>query len=85
MATTATVGEYDIILDVNQNGICNAGDAVDHPNHPGSPSLHQWMTDGDGDTFMLRLAPALDCDDFDPEVNPDATEICMTYRHDHGI
>jgi len=29
------VGEYDIIFDVNPNGQYNAGDYVDHPNHPG--------------------------------------------------
>jgi hypothetical protein len=35
-APTLVVGEYDLVIDANQNGYYNAGiDAVDDPNHPG--------------------------------------------------
>jgi hypothetical protein len=75
-----TIGEYDIVLDVNQNGIYNAGvDAVDNPNHPGfTVSSAPTCTDDDGDGFYVEAAcpGPRDCDDNDPSVSPAAAEDC---------
>jgi hypothetical protein len=75
-----TIGEYDIVLDVNRNGVYNAGiDAVDDPNHPGFTVISSpTCTDKDGDGFYVEPAcpGPRDCNDNNASVNPASQEFC---------
>jgi len=75
-----TIGEYDIVLDVNRNGVYNACiDAVDDPNHPGfTVGPPPTCTDNDGDGFYAEPAcpGPRDCDDNNVSVYPASQEFC---------
>jgi hypothetical protein len=76
-----TGGEYDIVLDANQNGTYDAGiDQVDDPNHPGFIVC----TDNDGDGYYVGggACGAVDCDDTDDDIHPGATEQCNSVDDD---
>jgi hypothetical protein len=76
-----TGGEYDIVLDANQNGTYDAGiDAVEDPNHPGFIVC----TDNDGDGYYVEggACGAVDCNDTDDDIYPGATEQCNSVDDD---
>jgi len=82
VTTTVTTGSTTTTIFTCGDGVVNGPteecDGSDDANCPDlcQPDCTCFVCDADSDTFLAEICGGEDCDDSDPTVNPDATEVC---------